>query len=171
MKRLIGFILFWIGIGMCIMLFMRHSLLAILIIIACLVLGYNLFTSCDWWYKNLYTKKEDVCTAVHCHRYDNSFYFAQSKCDYALSTFPERRHEVHTYIFFVPPFTFTRTDFKFDFQILLLLLWEWLTALPKCTPFPHTAHFAMKSTSFCSNFACPFYINKLYILHTTTRIF
>lgn len=47
MKRLIGFILFWIGIGMCIMLFMRHSLLAILIIIACLVLGYNLFTSCD----------------------------------------------------------------------------------------------------------------------------
>lgn len=47
LKRLIGFILFWIGIGMCIMLFMRHSLLAILIIIACLVLGYNLFTSCD----------------------------------------------------------------------------------------------------------------------------
>lgn len=47
MKRLIGFILFWIGIGMCIMLFMRHSLLAVLIIIACLVLGYNLFTGCD----------------------------------------------------------------------------------------------------------------------------
>ena len=38
MKRLLGFILFWIGIGMCIMLFMRHGLLAVLIIIACLVL-------------------------------------------------------------------------------------------------------------------------------------
>lgn len=46
MKRLIGFILFWIGIGMCIMLFLHHGILALAIIICCLVLGYNLFTSC-----------------------------------------------------------------------------------------------------------------------------
>ncbi|MBO5486620.1 MAG: hypothetical protein J5988_06800, partial [Eubacterium sp.] len=44
MQRLIGFILFWIGIGMCIMLFLHHGLLALCIIIACLVLGYNLFS-------------------------------------------------------------------------------------------------------------------------------
>ena len=46
LKRLIGFILFWIGIGMAIMLFLRHGILALAIIICCLVLGYNLFTSC-----------------------------------------------------------------------------------------------------------------------------
>ncbi|MCH5264370.1 MAG: hypothetical protein J1F02_00610 [Lachnospiraceae bacterium] len=46
MKRLLGFILFWIGIGMCIMLFIRNGLLALCIMIACLALGYNLFTSC-----------------------------------------------------------------------------------------------------------------------------
>ena len=93
------------------------------------------------------------------------FYDVRVNRNYALSTLPERRHEVQTYIFFVPPFTFTLTDFKFDFQILLLLLWEWLTALPKCTPFPHTAHLAMKSTSFCLNFACLFYM-KQNISHT-----
>ena len=43
-KRLFGFILFWIGIGMLIMLFIHHGLLALCIIIACLVLGYNLFS-------------------------------------------------------------------------------------------------------------------------------
>jgi hypothetical protein len=46
MKRLIGFILFWIGIGMCIMLFLHRGILALGIIIACLVLGYNMFTDC-----------------------------------------------------------------------------------------------------------------------------
>lgn len=41
---------------------------------------------------------------------------------YARSTLPERRQEVQTYIFFVPPFTFTLTDLRLDFHILLLLL-------------------------------------------------
>jgi len=38
---------------------------------------------------------------------------------YALSTLPDLRQEVQTYIFFVPPFTLTRTDFTFGFQIWL----------------------------------------------------
>ena len=152
MKRLIGFILFWIGIGMCIMLFMRHSLLAILIIIACLLLGYNLFTNCDQPLYSVLLRRTSLlspqsrlrrsipCSFVARHRgaspyiikkehilpckHENVFFFYDARLsrDYALSTLPERRHEVHTYIFFVPPFTFTLTDFKFDFQILLLLL-------------------------------------------------
>ncbi len=44
MKRMFGFILFWIAIGMTIMLFITSGLLAIFLIIFCLVLGYNLFT-------------------------------------------------------------------------------------------------------------------------------
>lgn len=40
---MIGFILFWIAIGMTIMLFITNGLLAIIIIILCLILGYNLF--------------------------------------------------------------------------------------------------------------------------------
>jgi hypothetical protein len=43
MKRMCGFILFWIAIGMTIMLFITNGLLAIFIIILCLILGYNLF--------------------------------------------------------------------------------------------------------------------------------
>ena len=43
---------------------------------------------------------------------------------YALSTFPDLKQEVHTYIFFAPPFTFTFTDFTLDLHILLDLLWE-----------------------------------------------
>ncbi|MCD7825367.1 MAG: hypothetical protein LUH14_05320 [Clostridiaceae bacterium] len=45
MKRMLGFILFWIAIGMAIMFFMRNSFLAMLVILACLTLGYNLFCS------------------------------------------------------------------------------------------------------------------------------
>lgn len=43
MKKMLGFILFWIGIGMTVMLFITNGLLAILIILLCLILGYNLF--------------------------------------------------------------------------------------------------------------------------------
>ncbi len=41
---------------------------------------------------------------------------------YALSTKPERKQEVHTYILWVPPLTLTLTDFTFAFHILLALL-------------------------------------------------
>ena len=50
---------------------------------------------------------------------------------YALSTLPDLRQEVHTCIFLAPPSVLTFTDLIFDFQILLDLLWEWLTAFPK----------------------------------------
>lgn len=44
---------------------------------------------------------------------------------YALSTLPDLKQEVHTYIFFAPPFAvLTLTDFTLDFHILLDLLWE-----------------------------------------------
>lgn len=43
MKRMIGFILFWIAVGMTIMLFVTNGLLAICIIILLLVIGYKLF--------------------------------------------------------------------------------------------------------------------------------
>lgn len=43
MKRILGYTLFWLAIGMTVMLFMRSSLLSICVIIFCLVLGYNLF--------------------------------------------------------------------------------------------------------------------------------
>jgi len=45
MKKMIGFILFWIAIGMTIMLFITNGIVAICIIILCLLLGYNLFCS------------------------------------------------------------------------------------------------------------------------------
>lgn len=63
--------------------------------------------------------------------------------DYALSTNPERKQDVHTYIFLTPPFTLTRTDLMFALQIALDLLWEWLTLLPKWAAFSQIAHFAM----------------------------
>jgi hypothetical protein len=43
MKRLIGFILFWIAVGMILMLFIRHGILALCTILLCLVCGYHLF--------------------------------------------------------------------------------------------------------------------------------
>ncbi len=67
---------------------------------------------------------------------------------YARSTAPERRQDVHTYIFCEPPAVLTLTDLTFAFQTLFDLLCEWLTALPKCTPFPQTAHFAITQSSF-----------------------
>lgn len=45
MKRMLGFIMFWIAIGMTIMLFLHGRLLALLIILLFLTLGYRLF--CD----------------------------------------------------------------------------------------------------------------------------
>ena len=42
---------------------------------------------------------------------------------YALSTFPDLKQEVHTYILSVAPLSvFTRTDFTFDFHIFGVFL-------------------------------------------------
>lgn len=43
MKRMIGFILFWIAIGMLLMLLIHNILVGMIIIAALLLLGYNLF--------------------------------------------------------------------------------------------------------------------------------
>ncbi|MBO5483845.1 MAG: hypothetical protein J5979_01385 [Lachnospiraceae bacterium] len=43
MQRMLGFILFWIAIGMTIMFFIDNGIIAVLIIILCLILGYSLF--------------------------------------------------------------------------------------------------------------------------------
>ena len=50
---------------------------------------------------------------------------------YALSTLPDFRQDVHTYIFLAPAPTFTFTDLTLDFHILLERLCEWLTLFPK----------------------------------------
>ena len=68
---------------------------------------------------------------VNFHNPDPVDSHIKGDCDYARSTAPERKHPVHTGIFFVPPLTLTLTDLMFGFHILLLLLCEWLTLIPK----------------------------------------
>ncbi|MBS5665733.1 hypothetical protein [Roseburia sp. AM59-24XD] len=46
MKRMLGFILFWIAIGMLLMLWIGSGFLAFCIIVLCLLLGYYLFCGC-----------------------------------------------------------------------------------------------------------------------------
>ncbi len=43
MKKMIGFILFWIAIGMAIMFFMTNGFFAICAMLTFLIVGYNLF--------------------------------------------------------------------------------------------------------------------------------
>lgn len=43
MRKLIGFILFWIAVGMIIMLFLSSEFIGVLLILLCLIIGYNLF--------------------------------------------------------------------------------------------------------------------------------
>lgn len=43
MNRVIGFLLFWVGIGILICLFIHSKLLAILLAALLLLIGYNLF--------------------------------------------------------------------------------------------------------------------------------
>lgn len=43
MKKTIGFALFWMGVGMFLMLFINNCLIAVLIIFILLLLGYQLF--------------------------------------------------------------------------------------------------------------------------------
>ena len=46
MKRMIGFILFWVAVGMTIMLFISSGLVAIFLSIVLFVLSYHLFSDC-----------------------------------------------------------------------------------------------------------------------------
>ena len=42
-KQLVGFILFWIAVGMLFMLFMPNNFVGVLVAIAFMLLGYNLY--------------------------------------------------------------------------------------------------------------------------------
>lgn len=43
MKRVIGFALFSIALGMLIMLFLPHKIVGVVLLIICMLVGYNLF--------------------------------------------------------------------------------------------------------------------------------
>ncbi|MBQ8316481.1 MAG: hypothetical protein IJ427_09125 [Lachnospiraceae bacterium] len=43
MRKVFGFILFWIAVGMLLTFFLRSTLLTVLLIVLFLVLGYHLF--------------------------------------------------------------------------------------------------------------------------------
>ena len=45
MKKMCGFVLFWIAAGMTIMIFVNSCVLGICLITFCLILAYNLFCS------------------------------------------------------------------------------------------------------------------------------
>ncbi len=47
MKQIIGFALFFIGVGMIVKMFIDNVFLSVCIILGLLVLGYNLFMSCN----------------------------------------------------------------------------------------------------------------------------
>ena len=84
-------------------------------------------------------QKKKLSAAFLLYAY-SSFFFIIS---YALSTLPDFKQEVQTYNLFVAPFTLHLTDLMFGLNILLDLLCEWLTLLPKRTPFPQTEHLAI----------------------------
>ncbi len=99
------------------------------------------------------------------------FFFSDTET-YALSTFPDFKQEVQTYNFLVAPFTLHLTDLMFGLNILLDLLCEWLTLLPKRTLFPQTEHLAIR-TPPCM-IECLKILNLtslLYSFRLTTRLF
>ena len=105
MGRLLGLMLFCIGIGMVIGMLIAESAIIVIAAGLCLLCGYHLFCR----YKIPHAPARGI------------FKFEY----YALSTFPDLRQEVHTYIFLAPPVAvLTFTDLTLDFHILLDLLWE-----------------------------------------------
>ena len=60
-----------------------------------------------------------------------SFFHTPNLIYYALSTHPDLKQEVHTYVFLATPFTLILTDLTLDFHILFVLLCEWDTLIPK----------------------------------------
>ena len=69
--------------------------------------------------------------------------FGNHKTHTALVTLFERKQLVQTLIFFGVPLTNALTGLILAFQVLCALLWEWLTLIPKATPFPQISHFAI----------------------------
>ena len=46
MSRLVGFLLFWVGIGILLVILIPNGFLAVILAIILLLIGYNLFCSC-----------------------------------------------------------------------------------------------------------------------------
>ena len=144
MKKVIGFAMFCVALGMVLMMILSNIFVGVLIVLVLLLLGYNFF--CCW------IKKEDVSIC-----FTSSLFFSNFK-SYARSTLPDFKQEVHTYVFLAPPFSvLIFTDFTFDFHIFGDFLFEWLTLFPKWAPLPQIAHLAM--------IAPPNDILKLYQTH------
>lgn len=64
MKQIIGFALFFTGVGMIVKMFIDNVFLSVCIILGLLVLGYNLFMSCN-------SKKKIKNDKNACKSYDN----------------------------------------------------------------------------------------------------
>ena len=144
MKRLIGFIAFWIAVGMLLMLFLApHYLIALIIIVLLLLVGYNF---CLW----RKTARLKLKRAAIASSYEN----------YALSTLPVFKQLVQTCILLEAPFTMHLTLLMLECQILLDLLWEWLTLFPKWTPLPQISHLAIITPPDNSDYR---YTQRLYI--------
>ncbi len=145
MGKLLGLILFFIGIGIVIGLLIADTVIAVVLSGACLLCGYHLF--CHWQVcgKRVLSPYLFFVSEPSQRQKNTPVKHGGRRClAYALSTFPDLRQEVHTYIFFaVPLAVFTLTDFTLDFHILLDLLWEWLTLFPKWAPLSQIAHLAM----------------------------
>ncbi|MBD5551634.1 MAG: hypothetical protein HDQ96_10775 [Lachnospiraceae bacterium] len=43
MRRVLGLILFWIAIGMLLMMLIGNTIVGIILVACCLIIGYNLF--------------------------------------------------------------------------------------------------------------------------------
>lgn len=43
MRRVLGLILFWVAIGMLLMMLIGNNIVGIILVAACLIIGYNLF--------------------------------------------------------------------------------------------------------------------------------
>jgi len=60
-----------------------------------------------------------------------------------LPAFKDLKQLVQMFIFLDVPFTTVLTGLMLAFHVLLALLWEWLTLIPKETPLPQISHFAI----------------------------
>ncbi len=114
MKRVWGYTLFWMGIGMLIMFFVGGGLLGVLLIAGTMLVSYLLFFL-------LIAAKNKKRTVIQ------RFLYLLTKLS---QLFPDLRQEAQTYNFCGTPFTLQLTRLMFDFQTLFDLLCEWLTLIP-----------------------------------------
>ena len=148
MKNAIGLLLLFIAIGMILMLIIYNRLAGLIVIALLLFVGFWCFTdSCKRKWERESVRRyvfENKKGKIEIFNLTLSFFLKSNiKVNYTLSTLPDLKQLVQTCILFAPPFTLHLTLFTLAFQIALLLLWEWLTLLPKWTPLPQTSHLAI----------------------------